>query len=199
MTVQSIALFSTPVHSTMLEPSLFKQHREALIDRACALTHPTQQLVRASNQGPARHSARDFDVHLIRDVATAWLMGAIRAFTAVALRTELSHISIESCWAVAAPAGGFMTPHTHFPARWAGVVYLDAERFCDPMSPDRAGKIELFNPVPLAEAFGQPGGAVIAPMDGMVLLFPGSLSHMVHPHNADGVRVSVSFNVEVGS
>jgi hypothetical protein len=77
------------------------------------------------------------------------------------------------------------------------VLYVDAEPDTPADARDKSGKLELLNPIPLAESFGQPSGVTLTPRNGVVLLFPGSLSHLVHPSRSARERVSVSFNFDV--
>jgi len=101
-------------------------------------------------------------------------------------------------WAIVAPAGGWLAPHQHYPAPWSGVLWVSAEHTASgELGADSAGRLELMNPVPLAESFGQARGATIAPKDGVLVLFPGVLDHFVHPARAIEPRVSLSFNLDV--
>jgi uncharacterized protein (TIGR02466 family) len=188
MNTASADLFAVPLHSARFKG--FEQQAPALLsDIALVAGQPSP--VHASNQH-AWHSDREF--HLRNGMAYSWLRSSILAFARAAM-PKGPPFRITECWAISTPFGGFMTPHTHFPSPLSGVLYLAAERATTPDVADRAGKLELFNPVTMPEMFGAPTSVVIAPIDGVALLFPGCLSHMVHPNRTDEARVSISFNL----
>lgn len=188
ITSAHLRLFDIPVLSAVLPLS---EDCRISLREIIRRMHAGSPGIRASNQ-QAFHSSRDF--HALREAPVGALCGTLLSFAKEAIAGNHAW-QITECWAVVSPAGGYMTPHTHAPAEWAGVFYVDAAKCCEPHSTDRGGKLELFNPVPHPELFGLPTGVVLPPYDGLCILFPGALSHMVHPSTKPGMRVSVSFNL----
>jgi hypothetical protein len=76
-------------------------------------------------------------------------------------------------------------------------VYVDVEASLRGRADKRAGCIEFLSPIASAASFFLPSGTVFTPRDGLALLFPGPLVHMVHPSEGDAPRVCVSFNLDV--
>ena len=196
MDIQASSLFAIQVYIAQLEG--LELHAPALIARIDAL-RAAEIGMRASNRH-AFHSLRDF--HLATDAATAWLNASILDFATQALTPVMNkkqdwEIQFLGVWAVASDKGGWLMPHNHFPAPWAGVLYLDAEHVVGDDPKDSAGRLDLLCPVPLAEVFGlQPSMSVI-PRNGLALLFPGALQHAVYPHFSEKTRYAVSFNLAV--
>ncbi len=197
MPVDVLKLFALTVFSSKKLDG-FEEHRKALIDRI-DLLRANKRGMQASNQH-AFHSERDFLV--AQDDATRWLKASLIAFAEEALKPMLTTTKpweafVSHCWALAADKGGWLVPHNHFPAPWAGVVYLEAAHSISPDPQDTAGRLELLCPIPLAEVFGLQSGATVAPLDGHIVMFPGALQHVVHPHRTERTRYSVSFNLAI--
>jgi uncharacterized protein (TIGR02466 family) len=191
-----LRLFSIPVYSLLVED--FGAHAAGLL-AAIRAERAESAGILASNQH-AWHSKRA--LHRIEHPEIAWMVDAIQRFGAAALAEsyagfEQVELRLSACWATVCGRGGWLAPHQHFPAAWSGVLYIDAEPQPAPDARDKSGKLELLNPIPLAESFGQPSGVTLTPRNGVALLFPGALSHLVHPSRAVQERVSVSFNFEL--
>jgi uncharacterized protein (TIGR02466 family) len=198
MEVLSENIFAMQVFASELED--LEQHRAALIDRIDRLQAAGAGM-QASNRH-AFHSLRDF--HLAEDDATRWMRNSIVQFATKALKPAVRTtapwaVQISACWAVAAPAGGFLVPHNHFPSFWAGVLYLDVAHALDTDGGHEAasGCLDLLCPIPLAEAFGLAHNTLVHPRDGLIVMFPGALQHAVHPHRSKKTRYSVSFNASI--
>lgn len=154
---------------------------------------------RASNQGGFRsHDAlHEVDSPSARFFARSVLEFGVRALREVVGGFAGRDLALTSSWANVDGAGNWHTPHCHYPSQWSGVLYV-ATAGCSSEDPEvRAGKIELLNPLPAPQAFLQPTGITITPKDGMILLFPGVLQHLVHPHHEPLDRVSIAFNLDV--
>lgn len=196
MKIEASDLFAIRVFASKLEG--YEAYVPEIVSRICELRKAGHGL-QASNQH-AYHSLRNF--HLEEDVATSWLCSAFLGFARAALTPVIKgsvewDVHITGCWAIAADKGGWLIPHNHFPSPWAGVLYLDTEHVLGQSALDSAGKLDLLCPIPLAEAFGLPPAATIVPRDGLAILFPGALQHLVHPHRSERTRYSVSFNLAI--
>ena len=63
---------------------------------------------------------------------------------------------------------------------------------------DLSGHLEFLNPSPWNTSLGSHGGNfAYGPRDGLLLLFPASLVHFVHPNSSDKSRVSIAYNFSV--
>jgi len=189
----SACMFSVSVLQGAV-PGWSAEHAASLLGRISVLRNAGPGMV-ASNRG-AFHSARDF--HRADDFATHWMRDAICAFARDTLGSWMAatgtvRFGITECWAIAAGPGGYLVPHTHFPAPWSGVLYLDAEHVA--AVPDGGGELVLFCPVPVAQVFHMPPTVELAPKNGHIVLFPGALQHGVNPHRASSTRYSVAFNL----
>lgn len=80
------------------------------------------------------------------------------------------------CWGAIYKRGGETLPHAHHPALWSFVYYVDASDKCAPL---------VF---PTAER-------AIQPEPGLIVIFPGWVTHMVPKQETDFERVIVSANL----
>jgi len=97
--------------------------------------------------------------------------------------------------------GGYNTIHNHPDCSWSGVYYVSTgER--DPAAPKNSGYIEFLDPRmgPTSVGLNGPGALPklkIAPVAGLVLVFPSWLYHCVNSFQGTGERISISFNVSL--
>lgn len=192
----TITPFVVPIHLTTIgELGAAKQ---ALLQATATLRLSDPGIV-ASNRR-SWHSQRD--LHLSNAPAFQDLLARLRSASAQALANVVrsgQRLVMTECWAMVMDSGGWSAPHHHHPALWSGVVFIDAEHAASATPNEPDGKLELLSPLPLAESYGQPSGAMITPRDGQIVLFPGCLMHLVHPAVTERPRVSVSFNLTLGS
>lgn len=80
------------------------------------------------------------------------------------------------CWGAIYKRGGETLPHAHHPALWSFCYYVDASEECAPL---------VF---PTAER-------AIQPEPGLIIIFPGWVTHMVPIQQTDFERVIVSGNL----
>ncbi|MAZ87096.1 MAG: hypothetical protein CL693_05590 [Cellvibrionaceae bacterium] len=103
-------------------------------------------------------------------------------------------------WANVNRRGAYNVAHTHPGHQWAGVYYVrvsdsDADKplsgvleFSDPRAAAGLLPVDNFD-------FGE--RIRVAPKEGMLVLFPGWLTHFVHPYEGAGERVSIAFNIRL--
>ena len=82
------------------------------------------------------------------------------------------------CWGAVYKKGESCNPHAHHPAIWSFVYYVDASPFCAPL---------VF---PTAER-------AIKPETGLIIIFPGWVSHSVPKQEIDKERIIVSGNIAI--
>lgn len=109
--------------------------------------------------------------------------------------------AISMCgWANVTERGGYNRVHNHPDSSWSGVYYV-ATGASDPDAPT-SGVLEFLDPRPAAGFVATPGrpfgaNVQIAPVAGLMVLFPSWLFHFVNPFEGTGERVSISFNVSL--
>jgi uncharacterized protein (TIGR02466 family) len=100
-------------------------------------------------------------------------------------------------WANVNRRGDYNKVHLHPGATWSGVYYVDAG---DPPSEGTrdAGRLSLMDASPTAQMTFLAGlvrpTLEVAPADGLMVLFPSYLPHMVHPYAGERPRISIAFN-----
>ncbi len=104
---------------------------------------------------------------------------------------------VADSWAVIGARGASHVPHHHGPSPWSGVLYIDVEAALAERTTPRAGCIEFLSPFAASQAFFVPSGAVFQPTDGLMLLFPSPLVHLVHPSESDTLRICIGFDIAV--
>lgn len=190
-------LFAFPLFST--RPAGFEQHKDGLV--ADILAHKAEHLGMVRSNRKAWHSGDEFleseSEHL------AWLLTAALVYGRRALGRYYrdwanSELHLGRFWANVVGPGGWNAPHHHFPAHWSGVFYISMGQMGSGDPHDLDGMIEFLNPTPWQTQWGQSGNFVFGPREGVMLLFPSSLVHFVHPHSCEQDRISVAFNLNVG-
>ena len=103
-------------------------------------------------------------------------------------------------WANMTRAGDYNSLHHHPQQHLAAVYYIKASPLGSQGAPD--GLLELRDPRPAAGYCGQPTlfsahPVRIAPEPGMLVMFPGWIDHMVHPHHGPEERISLAINIKL--
>jgi uncharacterized protein (TIGR02466 family) len=197
MPIEVLRHFSIPIFSFVLPD--FAERRDSLRSVLTGLRErgPAVQLTNRNSW----HSPLDLHTH--DDPDLKWMTARILEVARAALGTYYagfvqSEPRIVECWSVIGGRGAWHTPHQHYPRPWSGVLYVDAEQCVSRSDPaDRSGKLEFLNPTPVSTAFFAPPSVAYDPRDGLILIFPGALPHLVHPNATDHERVIVSFNLDV--
>ncbi|MDP2316258.1 MAG: TIGR02466 family protein [Pseudomonadota bacterium] len=190
-----IPLFSFPLFSSVIAG--FEEHRAPLLAEILDLKRQYPGVVRSNRN--AWHSGDEFLAHKSEHVA--WLLQKVTRFGRFALARyhdnwASSELQLGGCWANVLEPGGWNAPHHHVPCHWSGVFYVSVGTLGTKPG-DPGGMIEFLNPTPLLSAVGQGGSHAYAPKDGLMLVFPSSIYHFVHPHAGDEIRVSVAYNFNV--
>lgn len=190
-----IPLFSYPLYSTVVAEQA--RYRDTLVNEILEskARHPG---VRRSNRD-AWHSGEEFLA--VRTPAIGWVLQNIVKFGRLALAKThqdwaTSELKLGHYWANVLGPGGWNAPHHHVPSHWSGVYYITVGKI-GPGGDDLSGHIEFLNPSPWQSQLGKVGNFAYGPRDGLLLLFPASLVHFVHPHGSDENRISIAFNLSV--
>jgi uncharacterized protein (TIGR02466 family) len=99
-----------------------------------------------------------------------------------------------SAWANVSRQGDYNVPHVHL-STWSAVYYVSVPPGCE--SEQRAGGLELLDPRPATAMVDMPGAFfatrhLIKPHAGLLVLFPASVMHFVHPFRGEGERISLA-------
>jgi uncharacterized protein (TIGR02466 family) len=128
----------------------------------------------------------------------AWLMDRVRHIIEETARPDRFRGTISAVgWASVCRTGNYNAPHIYPESAWSGVYYVDAG---DPEAVALSSCLELLDPRPAAGGATTPGDPFghpvrIAPVAGLLVLFPSWLTHWVHPHCGRRERIAISFNV----
>jgi uncharacterized protein (TIGR02466 family) len=193
---QAELLFATPLFSEKWPDAdgLNAYLRELILARERADVRPRQGY---SNVG-GWHSPIDLQESLdralltvlqrARDLAT-WATESLLVPGAQAPRMRY----IVSAWANVSRAGDYNVPHVHT-STWSAVYYVAVPSCCAEGS---EGALELIDPRSATAMIGMPGRffatrRTIVPEAGMIVLFPASVMHFVHPFRGAGERISIA-------
>jgi uncharacterized protein (TIGR02466 family) len=109
-----------------------------------------------------------------------------------------------TAWANVNRSGAYNSIHTHPHSHWSGVYYVETGHYEADDFPN-AGELSLLDPRGAAvNMLPHPGvklhpGIDIKPEEGLLLVFPAWLQHGVYPFRSDTRRISISFNILLGS
>lgn len=196
MPIERHDLFAVPVWRGEIEE--FSTERERLLELVRRERDASRGLEVSNRGGFRSHDAfHQVDAPSARFFARAVLEFGIRALRDTVGGFAGRDLALTSSWANIDGPGHWHSPHCHYPAQWSGVLYVATDGCASDDAQLRGGKIELLNPMPAPQAFSQPTGVTFTPKDGMILLFPGVLQHLVHPHESPTERVSIAFNLDV--
>ena len=93
-------------------------------------------------------------------------------------------------WANINGKGNWNSLHDHVGAEISGIYYIKV--------PKNSGDVVFRDPraITISEQSGeQPKWMVSQPNEGVMMLFPGYLEHMVKPNQSDESRISIAFNL----
>ena len=97
--------------------------------------------------------------------------------------------------------GAYSRQETYHPAAYTGIYYVQAG---DQTEDERwSGAVQFIDPrtgVGAAEVPGNPfvNKVRVLPKDGLLLIFPGWLRHVIYPYSGTKEQVSLCFNIEFG-
>ena len=101
-------------------------------------------------------------------------------------------------WANVSESGHFNMPHVHSATFWSAVYYVqvgDGEGGELVLHDPRMPGLNMYAPQLRLRGLGPHTVAKVAPKPGLMVLFPGWLSHSVEPWQGAGKRISVAMNI----
>jgi uncharacterized protein (TIGR02466 family) len=203
VSVDRFSQFATPVVTVALE------------DVAALNDELRARLVAEADASPGIHRSNHGGWHSVPDLTQrqdacyrdlmARVIDEVRGVFADVARSQgvaIAHryaVSMQA-WAMVMRAGDHAVVHDHAQAHWAVVYYVDAGD-ADLAAHPRSGELTLVDPrrgvaaIPGIDLF--PTHFSIRPVTGMLVVFPGTVQHFVHPYRGTRPRVSVSCNVRL--
>lgn len=145
-------------------------------------------------------------VHWSSDTVLVPLIERVREFTSRAIVTiyndpprntvtgRVKGYRLGECWLNKLGRGGYHAAHDHYPYHWSGVLWIRAE---GPEGDDPNGAFEFMSPYHSRALNNPDGSLLIHPINGVAILFPSGLKHMVHPVQTDRTRISLAWNIYV--
>jgi uncharacterized protein (TIGR02466 family) len=194
------SLFSTPV--AMYEhPGMEAMNQE--ITEILVAESESIPSVSASNVG-GWHSKYDLQTRpeaCFRKLSDIVVANAIETTAAVAKNTQgrvLQLTAKAEMWAMVMRNGNYAIPHAHAGSHWASVYYADAgDANVTPGS--KSGVIAFVDPrlghISIPGLDIAIGNFEVVAKTGQLLVFPGWLTHFVHPYRGQRPRVSLACNV----
>ena len=194
---QSELLFATPLVTEKWPDAgeLNAYLRELILSRERADTRPRHGY---SNVG-GWHSPIDLQESLDRELRLVLqrardLATATTEHLLTPAERSRRYRYVVSAWANVSRAGDYNVPHVHT-STWSAVYYVSVPSCCAEGSSE--GTLELIDPRPAAAMIGMPGRffatrRTIVPEAGMMVLFPASVMHFVHPFHGAGERISIA-------
>ena len=195
--ITSELLFSTPVFTQVWPDAeeLNQYLREQILARERSDAHGIREY---SNVG-GWHSPLDLqeswdpDLRLILDRCRALAVEATNRLLSSAERARRYRFAL-SAWANVSREGDYNVPHVHM-STWSAVYYVSVPLDCG--KEPKAGGLELLDPRPATVMVDMPGQFfatrhLIKPQPGLLVLFPASVTHFVHPFRGSGERISVA-------
>lgn len=183
---ETISAFPTLVHECRLDG--FDARRDGLVSAVLSARPEGREELDPRGW----HTATD--LHRSDDAVFRWvsgaLTGAIGAMVAhEAWRTPV--VALTELWGVVVPPGLAHDAHLHGNSFVSGVLYLDTG--------PGSGSIRFHDPRSAGNGFAPDGESLapritVAPVDGMVLLFPSWLRHSITANQTGRPRVSMAFN-----
>ena len=190
-------LFGVPVFQVVLES--FPDNKDAIV-RAISKYRQASPGVAQSNIG-GWHSASD--LHKSSDSAFRTLFQEIHRIAAGCVSRAQTgkrpiDLLIASAWVNVNPPGSWNAPHNHLPCEWSGVFYVEVPACAgDDTNINQAGELALINPVQTSRYAGSSASVTIRAQEGLIVLFPSHLLHMVTPNMSTSERISIAFNYVV--
>ena len=188
--VKKEVLFAIPLYSKILPK--YYENRKQILERI-------QTLVREELEENSKNNYRCCEqLHLDDSKYTRWLMQRLANIAAGCIKEHnadlmLNHeVHLLSSWVNIHPQGVWTKPRTHSQFDWSGVFYAQVSEDLN----KETGLIFL-NPFPHKQKWASKTKISIDAVDGLMVLFPSHITHIVPPHKDTINRISISFNLRL--
>src|SRR3954471_10184957 len=188
-------LFATPVLVQKLDGAA---ELNAALGQQILAKREEDQGLKLSNRG-GWQSTHDF-VRWSGEAGRTVINRACELATAHVMRINAPLRWSVDAWANVSGPGAFNMPHVHGGTYWAAVYYVrvgDGEGGELVLHDPRMPGLRMHAPGVRFKNLGPELRAEIKPKEGLLVLFPGWLSHSVEPWQGSGERISVAMNIRV--
>jgi uncharacterized protein (TIGR02466 family) len=199
--ITSELLFVTPIFTRLWrDPELNGYLRELVLSRERTAPPATREYSNAGGwHSPVDlHESWDPDVRRVLERCHGLAVEATNRLLRPSEK-DRPYQYVLSAWANVSREGDYNVPHVHI-ATWSAVYYVSVPPDCgnDP----RAGGLELLDPRPPTAMIDMPGRFfatrhLIRPEPGLLVLFPASTMHLVHPFRGGGERISIACDLTI--
>ena len=195
--ITSELLFSTPVfrQSWPGDDDLNRYLRELILAReqAEAISNRSYSNVGGWHSPIDLQESWDPDLRLILERCRELAIEATGRLVSPAAKSRHYRFTL-SAWANVSRQGDYNVPHVHL-STWSAVYYVSVPPDCG--KEPQAGGLELLDPRPATTMLDMPGPFFatrhfIKPEPGLMVLFPASVLHFVHPFRGAGERISIA-------
>lgn len=186
-------LFATPVLIQKLDGAA---ELNAALGQQILAKREEDQGLKLSNRG-GWQSTHDF-VRWSGEAGRTVINRACELATAHVMRNKAPLQWAVDAWANVSGPGAFNMPHVHGGTYWAAVYYVrvgDGEGGELVLHDPRMPGLRMHAPGVRFKNMGPEVRAEIKPEEGLLVLFPGWLSHSVEPWQGSGERISVAMNI----
>jgi uncharacterized protein (TIGR02466 family) len=186
-------LFATPVLIQKLDGAA---ELNAALGQQILAKREEDQGLKLSNRG-GWQSTHDF-VRWSGEAGRTVINRACELATAHVMRIKAPLQWAVDAWANVSGPGAFNMPHVHGGTYWAAVYYVrvgDGEGGELVLHDPRMPGLRMHAPGVRFKNLGPEVRAEIKPEAGLLVLFPGWLSHSVEPWQGSGERISVAMNI----
>ena len=104
-----------------------------------------------------------------------WVIETLKQGDTPSSPKQTTKLYCVDCWGASYKTGDYTNQHAHWPSQWSFIYYVDACPKCAPLVFPGAGK-------------------AIKPNTGLVIIFPGPISHSVPKHECDHNRICIAGN-----
>lgn len=201
-TFQKLQLaFATPLVTYMIDDA--ERINAALLKEIDQRRAAEAGMVRSNRSG--WHSDLDFFARkepAHRELAKAIMLSLADATRRIAAKgTDLTKMRLEcDGWVNVNPDGGYNVPHDHPGAFWSAAYYVYVPQGREG-TPDGAIEFIDHRSAPPGQGLVQSpyhrGLITLKPAAGMLIVFPSTLKHWVHPNRSDEERVTIAINAKV--
>ena len=190
-------LFPYPVFFNVAEGDQYDKVQEELNTLYNDLEFQDVYFNSDSPEGSHKVSEGGFDINLLEDNNTRYFLNFLHQQIQLYLNgfnvSDVPEYIITSSWMTKTTRGKYALSHSHGDADVSGVYYLNTNSedgslyFVDPHTNESANMIMDFA--------GRATNLDAPLKQGMLIMWPGFMSHGTRPNNTDNDRISVSFNI----
>jgi uncharacterized protein (TIGR02466 family) len=172
----------------------FDIHRDALIEHC--LKHEKPNTIESNIAIDAKTNLWESTFQFLKNDNPAvvalklWMVATVEEFIRRSNQKNYK-FAITECWAHVTRQHGWHAAHTHPGSTWSGIFYVDegdvncggTTCFISPFNVESKPGLDFYQ-----------NECRVAPVPGMLIVFPSSLIHYVQPYIGTAPRITIAFN-----